>query len=187
MRTRQILFIQGAGADTHDTWDDKLVDSLRRDLGDTYEVRYPRLPNEDDPTYASWSMTILRQVADLDDGAVVVSHSVGGTILIQALVERPPATVLAAIVLLAAPFVGDGGWPAEGFEPEADIGGKLPRDLEIHVVQGLEDETVPPSHADLYAKAIPQAQVHLLPGLDHQLGNDLGAIAELIRALDRDA
>src|SRR3954451_13311034 len=32
--TRQILFIQGGGADTHDGWDDQLVDSLRRGLGE---------------------------------------------------------------------------------------------------------------------------------------------------------
>ena len=177
MRTRQILFIQGAGAGTHDDWDDKLVDSLRRDLGDAYVVRYPRLPDEGDPTYTTWNQAILRQVADLDDGSVVVGHSVGGMILIHSLVERPPAPTLAAVILVAAPFVGDGGWPAEGFEPKRDIGARLPRELEVHVVLGLDDETVPPSHADLYAIAIPQAHVHLLPGLDHQLGNDLGAVA----------
>ena len=47
--TRQVLFIQGGGAGVHDEWDDKLVDSLRRELGDGYEVRYPRMPAEDDP------------------------------------------------------------------------------------------------------------------------------------------
>ena len=186
MPTRQILFIQGAGAGTHDDWDDKLVDSLRRDLGDAYEVRYPRLPNESEPTYATWSQAILRQVADLDDGSVLVGHSVGGTILIHSLVERPPAPTLAAVILVAAPFVGDGGWPADGFDPKSDIGARLPRDLVVHVVLGLEDETVPRSHADLYATAIPQAHLHLLPGLDHQLGNDLSAVAALIRASDRE-
>ena len=40
----QVLFIQGGGAGTHDEWDDKLVESLRHELGDGYEVRYPRMP-----------------------------------------------------------------------------------------------------------------------------------------------
>ncbi len=48
---------------------------------------------------------------------------------------------------------------------------------------GLEDDEVPPAHADLYARAIPQAQVHRLPGRDHQLGNDLGDVATMIRTL----
>ena len=58
--TRQILFIQGGGAGAHDEWDDKLFDSLRRELGDGYEVRYPRMPDEDDPSYARWSEAIRR-------------------------------------------------------------------------------------------------------------------------------
>jgi len=38
-RSRQILFIQGGGAGAHDEWDDKLVDSLRRGLGNGWEIR----------------------------------------------------------------------------------------------------------------------------------------------------
>jgi hypothetical protein len=51
----------------------------------------------------------------------------------------------------------------------------------VHVFHGLQDETAPPSHAGLYALAIPQAQVHQLPGRDHQLNNDLSEVAEAIR------
>ena len=31
---RQILFVQGGGEGTHDEWDNKLVDSLERNLGE---------------------------------------------------------------------------------------------------------------------------------------------------------
>ena len=86
----QILFIQGGGAHVHDQWDDKLFDSLSRELGDGYEVRYPRMPDEGDPSYAKWSAAIRRAMTALDDGAVVAGHSVGGTILVNALAERPP-------------------------------------------------------------------------------------------------
>ena len=53
--------------------------------------------------------------------------------------------------------------------------------MRVHVFHGLQDQTAPPSHAGLYAKAIPQAQVHELPGRDHQLNNDLSEVAEAIR------
>ena len=39
--SKQVLFIQGAGAGAHDEWDNKLVESLARDLGPTYEISYP--------------------------------------------------------------------------------------------------------------------------------------------------
>ncbi|MET8832844.1 alpha/beta fold hydrolase [Micromonospora sp. NPDC004540] len=178
--TRQILFIQGGGAGAHDEWDDKLFDSLRRELGDGYEVRYPRMPDEDDPSYARWSAAIRREMTALDDDAVVVGHSVGATILINALAERPPEPELGAIVLVAAPFVGAGGWPGDEFELPHDLGARLPQGVPVHVFHGLQDETAPPSHADLYAHAIPQAQLHLLPGRDHQLNNDLSEVAKTI-------
>jgi predicted alpha/beta hydrolase family esterase len=177
---RQVLFIQGGGGGVHDEWDDKLFDSLRRELGDGHEVRYPRMPDEDDPSYARWSAAIRREMAALADGAVVVGHSVGGTILINALAERPPQRELGAIVLIAAPFVGTDGWPGDEFELPRDLGARLPHGARVHVFHGLQDEEAPPSHAGLYVRAIPQAQLHLLPGRDHQLNNDLSEVAKAI-------
>lgn len=179
---RQVLFIQGGGRGTHDDWDNKLVESLRRELGDETEVRYPRMPDEDDPSFAGWSPAIRREIADLDDGAVVVGHSVGATILVNALAEEPPEHELGAIVLIGAPFVGEGGWASDEFELPKDLGARLPRDMAVHVFHGLSDETAPPRHADLYAQAISQAQVHRLPGRDHQLNNNLSDVAEAIGA-----
>ncbi|MEV4765709.1 alpha/beta fold hydrolase [Micromonospora chokoriensis] len=176
----QVLLIQGGGAGVHDEWDDKLFDSLSRELGDAYEVRYPRMPEEADPSYASWSVAIRREIVALDDGAVVVGHSVGGTILVNALAERPPERQLGAIVLVSAPFVGAGGWDGGEFEAPHDLGARLPRDVPVHVFHGLRDETAPPSHADLYAGVIPQARLHRLPGRDHQLNNDLGEVARVV-------
>jgi pimeloyl-ACP methyl ester carboxylesterase len=182
--TRQILFIQGGGAGAHDEWDDKLFDSLRRQLGDGYEVRYPRMPDEGDPSYARWSAAIRREMTDLDDGAIVAGHSVGATILINMLADRPPEPQLSAIVLIAAPFVGADGWPGDEFELPHDLGARLPQGVPVHVFHGLQDETAPPSHADLYARAIPQAQLHRLPGRNHQLDNDLSEVAKTIRPYD---
>jgi predicted alpha/beta hydrolase family esterase len=179
--TPQVLFIQGGGAGAHDEWDDKLVESLRRELGDGYEIRYPRMPDEGDPGYARWSAAIRREMADLDDGAVVAGHSVGAAILIHALAEQPPDRALRAIVLIAAPFVGEGGWPSDEFELTSDLGARLPPGVRVHVFHGLQDDTAPPSHADLYALSIPQTQVRQLPGRDHQLNNDLSDVAEAVR------
>jgi hypothetical protein len=179
--TRQVLFVQGGGAGAHDEWDHKLVESLRRELGGGYEVRYPRMPDEADPSYARWSAAIRSEMADLGHGAVVTGHSVGAAILVNALAEQPPQRGLAVIALIAAPFVGPGGWPSDEFELTSDLGARLPPGARVHVFHGLQDETAPPSHADLYALAIPQAEVHQLPGRDHQLNNDLAVVAEAIR------
>jgi hypothetical protein len=180
---RQILFIQGGGGhDVHDAWDDKLAASLRHELGADHEIRYPRMPGEDDPSYAKWAPAIRREMAALSDGAVLAGHSIGGTMLLQALAEQPPPVKVSMILLISVPFVGEGGWPPSEFEFPRDLGAKLPAGMPVHIFQGLEDDTAPPKHADLYAKAIPQAEVHRLPGRDHQLNNDLREVAEAIRA-----
>ncbi|HET8784160.1 MAG TPA: alpha/beta fold hydrolase [Candidatus Limnocylindrales bacterium] len=182
-RTRTVLFVQGGGEGSHDAWDDKLVASLRAALGDGFDVRYPRLPHEDDPSEATWGPVIRREVAALDADAVVIGHSVGGTILVRMLAEWAAGLRLGAIVLLASPFVGSGGWPGDEFELPDDLGARLPPSVPVHYFYGLDDDTVPAAHVDLYARAVPRMQVHRLPGRDHQLGNDLGEVASVIRAL----
>ena len=181
--TRQILFVQGGGAGVHDEWDNKLVDSLRRELGPGYDVRYPRMPNEADPDYASWSAKLAEEIADLDEGAILIGHSIGATILINALAETPPDRRLAGVFLVAAPFVGEGGWPSEDIETPADLGARLPPSVPIHLYHGSEDDTAPVAHVDLYAAAIPGAIVHRLPGRDHQLNDDLAEVAAGVGAL----
>lgn len=181
--TRQLLFVQGGGERVHDDWDAKLVASLTAELGPAYEIRYPRMPDEHDPSYAAWSAPLRDEVARLDDGAAVVAHSIGATVLINALAEQPPERRLGAIVLIAAPFVGEGGWESGDWTPPRGLGEKLPRDVPIHLFHGLADAVVPPSHVEMYAREIPQARVHRLPGRDHQLGNDLREVATVIRSL----
>jgi pimeloyl-ACP methyl ester carboxylesterase len=176
----EVLFVQGGGHGTYDEWDDKLVASLRHHLGPGYEVRYPRMPYEDDPTVERWKPALEQELRELHDGAMLVGHSVGGTILLAVLAERPPLPRLSAIVLLAAPFVGEGGWESDELRFPPDLGQRLPPGVPLHFFHGLEDETAPPSHVDLYARAVPQAHVHRLPGRDHQLGNDLSEVAKVL-------
>ncbi|MDB5214279.1 MAG: hypothetical protein JWO86_2206 [Myxococcaceae bacterium] len=181
----QVLFIQGGGKGTHDEWDDKLVESLGRELGPDYGIRYPRMPSEAEPSYARWKAALENEFGRLSEGAIVMGHSIGGTILIHALVEAPPKRALSGIFLLAAPFVGEGGWPSEDLKPLSDLGQRLPARTPVYVYHGSKDETAPLSHAGLYAKAIPQAVVRRLTGRDHQLDNDLSEVANDIRALVR--
>jgi predicted alpha/beta hydrolase family esterase len=170
----QVLFIQGAGPNVHEGWDRKLVDSLERELGQ--DVRYPRMPKEEDPHLAPWTRALLRELDALDAGAVLVGHSIGGTMLIHTLVEEPRLKP-AALMLIAAPFIGDGGWPSDEIEPRDRFDLAFPTFL----YHGADDTTVPTAHVHLYAQAIPGATVRVLPHRDHQLNNDLAEVARDIQ------
>lgn len=113
--TKQVLFIQGAGAGAHEA-DARLAASLRRELGPGYEVRYPSMPNEDDPDPAAWTERIVAELAAMGDGAIVVGHSAGGSNLLMTLVQKSLPHRIAGVFLISAPYFGDGGWRVEGFE-----------------------------------------------------------------------
>ena len=181
---RQILFVQGAGKDVHDQWDSKLVESLRRELGPGYEVRYPLMPNEADPQAAAWGVALESEIASLQSGAIVVGHSLGGTILLNVLAERAPAVELGAIVLIAAPFVGHGGWKSDDIEPRSDLAAHLPQGVPVLLYHGDKDTIAPIAHVALYAATIPRAHVRQLANRDHQLNNNLSEVASDIRELE---
>ncbi|HVW91913.1 MAG TPA: alpha/beta fold hydrolase [Devosia sp.] len=180
--TRQVLFVQGGGSGAHDEWDSKLVASLTERLGAGYDVRYPLMPNEGEPRYAAWKAALIEQIDRLDDGAIVVGHSIGAAILINTLAEHAPKQPLGGIFILAAPFIGDGGWPSDEIQPRGDLAEQLPS-VPVFFYHGTADEIVPFAHLQLYASALPQAAARALDGRDHQLGNDLSEVAEDIRGL----
>jgi predicted alpha/beta hydrolase family esterase len=179
----QVLFIQGGGKGVHDEWDNRLVASLERELGPDYAIRYPYMPNEADPEYAVWKAALKAEIAGLDEGPLLVGHSIGGTILINALADEPPAQAPRGVFLVSAPFVGKDGWPTGDIGSMSDLGARLPDDLPVYLYHGGEDETAPIAHAGLYEAAIPQAVVHRIPGRDHQLNDDLSDVAADIRGL----
>jgi len=179
--TIQALFVQGGGKGVHDEWDNKIVDRLERELGPDYTVHYPRMPHQADPTYADWKAALKREFTRLEEGALLIGHSIGATILIRTITDDPPEQTFGGIFLIAAPFVGEGGWPSEDIEPLSGLGARLPEQTPIYLYHGSEDETAPFAHVDLYAKVIPQAIVRRLSGRDHQLNNDMADVAADIR------
>ncbi len=180
---RHVLFVQGGGEGTHDEWDNRLVDNLRQRLGARYQVHYPRMPHEEEPSFEAWKPALQKALRELPDGSAVVAHSVGATILLALLSEGLAGRKLGGVFAIAAPFVGEGGWPSEQLQLPADLGSKLPPTLPVFFFYGLDDETAPPLHADLYQRAVSQAQIHRLPGRDHQLNDDVKEVANAIVAL----
>ena len=175
--TVQILFVQGGGEAVHDQWDNKLVDSLGRALGSGYRIHYPRMPHENDPSYAAWKPALAQALRTLPDGAVLVGHSLGGTVLMHVLAKERLTFKPAALMLIAAPFIGEGGWQIDEMPARTDFAARLPRGLPVYLYHGAEDQIVPAAHAQLYAAVIPGSKVRLIPHGDHQLNNDLSPVA----------
>lgn len=75
---KQILFIQGGGKGAYEE-DKKLADNLQKALGETYNVQFPKLPDEDNPKYAVWKNQIAKKVSSMDGALIFVGHSLGAS------------------------------------------------------------------------------------------------------------
>ena len=182
---RDVLFVQGAGERVHDEWDNHLVDSLRSELGAGYHVRVPRMPAEAEPSITSWGPALEAEIATLGPAAVAVGHSVGAGALLHVLAHAARTADLIAVVLIAAPYIGPGGWPSDDIESTAGLVARLPAGLPVLLYHGDADALVPVEHAALYAQVLPRVRVHRLPGRDHQLNNSLAEVAHDIKSLVR--
>lgn len=180
---KQVLFVQG-GAEGAYKDDARLAESLRSNLGPNYQVRYPAMPNEADPDYQSWKRSILRGVQEMGEGAILVGHSIGASVLIRMLADRVPRPSIAGVFLIAGPFWHDNEfWRWDEVALPDDAADHYPRDVPLFLYHGDKDEVVPVSHLDMYAKALPDAVVRRLPGRNHQLNGDMTEVARDIASL----
>src|SRR5262245_27395017 len=59
---KHVLFIQGGGPGAYEV-DGMLAASLRHALGPAYDVRYPKMPHEEDPEMEAWKAQIAAELA----------------------------------------------------------------------------------------------------------------------------
>jgi predicted alpha/beta hydrolase family esterase len=177
--TVQLVFVQGAGGGAYDE-DSGLVENLQRNLGTRFAVHYPRMPNEDDPSYETWRQAIAQELASVTEPVMLVGHSLGGSVVIKWLSERQGEQPIAGVFLAASPFWGGAGWRYEGYEKLAlsqAVAARLPSAMPIYLYHCRDDAVVPFDHLALYAEALPQATVRAFDTGGHQFNNDVSAIA----------
>jgi predicted alpha/beta hydrolase family esterase len=179
---RRVLFIHGGGEGAYEE-DKKLATSLGGALGATYDVRCPKMPDEDSPEYGAWRDRIAGELAALHGEVFLVGHSLGGSILLKYLCEEEAAKPVAGLFLVAAPFWGAEDWEVDEYAVREDFASKLPPELPVFLYYGRDDEVVPFAHLALYADKLPRATVRELDGRGHQFGEDLSEVARDIGGL----
>ena len=182
MRT-SILFIHGVGKGAH-AEDGLLVDSLREALGSAGRVRYPEMVDEEEPTYAQWEAQIESELAALDGDIVLVGHSIGASVLLKLLSEGRVERSVRGLFLIAAPYWGEEKpWRWDEVRLPGDAAARLGGVPHVFFYHSRDDETVPFDHLARYAALFPSATIREVESGGHQLGNDLGGVAEDIQGL----
>jgi predicted alpha/beta hydrolase family esterase len=158
---REVLFVHSSGPQGAHRGSDDLVRHLRAGLGDGHEVRAPLMPTPEDPSYRAWAAH-LDAVAG--GATLLVGHSLGASVLVKWLSERPRRAAIAGLFLVATPFWGPS---MPDFALPADFAERLPSIARLFLYQSRDDDQVPMSHLERYARALPRATVRALDGYGH--------------------
>jgi predicted alpha/beta hydrolase family esterase len=118
---------QGSGPDHWQSW-------LAERLAGGHEVRYPQLPDPDDPRLDAWLSAVDGALTGLPDGGFdVVCHSLSGLLWLHR-AARGSAGPAPARVLLAA--------PPSPRRPEPELAGFLPPPLDAGAVRAAAGGTI---------------------------------------------
>lgn len=154
--------------------------TLQETLGDEYEVLLPRMPNGSNAKYLEWKIWFEKLIPFLEDGTILVGHSLGALFLAKYLAEEIFPKKITATFLVAAPYDTDGDRPLTEFVlPDSlrrfeEQGGK------IFLYQSTDDPLVQFSELAKYQRALPHAQVRALEGRGHFLDKDHPIFPELV-------
>jgi len=145
-----------------------MVAHLRAGLGPGYDVMFPRMPNPGAPRYAAWRDRIEDELAALAADALIATHSLGGSMLMKTLSERPHHRAVAGLFLVATPFWNPADPEVAEFALREDFAARLPPIRQLFLYQSRDDSELPvAAHLGRYARALPRAVVRELDGYGH--------------------
>jgi predicted alpha/beta hydrolase family esterase len=126
------------------------------------------MPDPSHPSYASWRSEVAQAIATLPEDAVLIGHSLGGSVLLKYLSEETVDKQFAALFIVASPYWGgDDDWQYPEYLLQEDFASKLPPIGQIYIYHSRDDEVVPQTHVALYAEKLPQAIVRELDNCGH--------------------
>src|SRR5262245_48151311 len=180
---RSILFAHSSGPQGPGEGSRPFVARLRGELGEAWDVRFPVLPDPDDPRYERWGEALEGELASADTPLTVVGHSLGGSVVLKLLSGGDLPDRITGLILAATPFWSESGWEAEWALPAGWPGPEVTLPP-THLFHSRDDEEIPFEHLERYEARLPRAVVHPLDGNGHLYDRgDLTEIVEVIKSL----
>jgi len=133
-------------------------DSLRKELGNRFDVLLPRMPNPSNARYEEWKIIFKKISKLLEKDVVLIGYSLGAIFLVKYLSENKLPKKILATLLVSAPYDDKG--------TEESLGGFImPKSLDklnkqggkIFLYQSKDDLVVPYVHFEKYKEVLPDA------------------------------
>lgn len=156
---------------------------LQEQLGEKCEVLLPSMPNKSNAKYLEWKIWFEKYIPLLEDGVILVGHSMGGVFLAKYLSEVIAPITIRATFLIAAPFDKDDGRSLVEFNVTTPLTKLEGQGGQIFLYHSKDDSVVDFSEFEKYQAALPGAHVRIFKDRDHFACEELPEILEDIRSL----
>ncbi|HEY5825186.1 MAG TPA: alpha/beta hydrolase [Cyclobacteriaceae bacterium] len=181
---RQILFIHSAGPQETGEGSSGLVTYLLNELGDEFEIRHPLMPEPENPRYEAWKAKLDKELLALKGEVILIGHSLGGSVILKFLSEEKCSNTIAGLFLISTPYWKKKNWEIDEYVLQKDFAKNLTGLSHLFLYHSKEDQWVPFSHTQFYAKKLPNAVVRELQGQEHEFSYGLPQLIEDIKGLD---
>src|SRR6478609_3767448 len=180
---KQILFIHSAGPQEAGEGSSGLVDRLINALGNEYTIRHPLMPEPENPRYDAWKTKLGKEMSEMKGEIILIGHSLGGSVILKFLSEEKYSNTIAGLFLISTPYWKKKNWEIDEYVLKKDFAEKLTGLSHLFLYHSKEDEWVPFSHTQFYAKKLPNAVVRELPGQEHEFSYGLPQLIDDIKQL----
>jgi predicted alpha/beta hydrolase family esterase len=184
MRKKQVLFVHCGGTQGLHEGSSDLVAWLQLALGPPYEVLYPKMPNPDQPVYEQWKHQLKNELSLLDDGIILIGHSIGGSVILKFLSEEKISKKIDGLFIIGSPFWGKRNWRVQEYILKENFATSLPDLGEIYFYHSRQDAVVPFKHLSYYAEKLPLANTRAIAGREHLFSLGLPDMARDIKSLN---
>ena len=141
------------------------------------------MPNPDYPEYKAWKRRLNSILPKVNDGVILIGHSLGGSVLLKYLSEEPFNKAIDGLFLIAAPYWGAKDWEIEEFTLADDFPARLPPIARVFLYHSQNDDIAPATHLELYRKQFPAAVVRIFGGNDHSFERGIPELIDDIKNL----
>ncbi|MFZ3099902.1 MAG: alpha/beta hydrolase [Minisyncoccales bacterium] len=162
----------------HKEWKSGLPDNL----GESFDVLAPRMPNGSNAQYGEWKIWFQRLLELLDDGAIFIGHSLGAIFLVKYFSENKTAKKIKAAILIGAPHDDEGGnEKLASFALARSLDGFGQQVPDIYLLHSHDDPVVPFLQLEKYKKALPGAKEMIFQDKGHFNMESFPEITDLIK------
>lgn len=158
-------------------WKERLQD----DLGDSYQVLTPKMPNPTNARYSEWKLWFEHISELLDDNVILIGHSMGAIFLAKFLSENTYKPKVRATILIATPYDDESIEDLTDFKITS-LSSKLSEQAGIlTIINGLDDPVIAVSDIEKYQADLPNAVFHTLSAPDHFVRESFPELIEIIK------